>query len=386
MHLSRLVAALFAATACLSAQNNLVGFLHNTMIGATTRGAATFHACQQIGRFDNGDYRSWGAPGPNGNSVNGFRFNLQDQYDTSVETYNLHFYGEDPLAPHYPNMQSTQLPGTNALLTLGPFNSPGGAVAGPAAWFITITFATPLVLPNNQDVFAAVEFAQSAVNPVTNNPWPDDGLSVQINLGLNPNFPAPQTNTYDLPGPGLIGSGATNNSYGMAHDLLNSTFGYGGARQYAMDFLVAAPAPRGVMATITNQLSYPISNTAPGTASFFSGLHPHVAVRSDNVSYIYFGAAAGDLVFYMAGFNFQTPALALNLFAAGATGTVCLDITNNVVLGFNVASGTGVDAFTILFSQAQRPLVVGLDLVMQGIALNPTTGVLSGGPCGKQRN
>lgn len=386
MHLSRLVVALFAATACLSAQNNRVGFLHNVSVGATTRGSAGANACQQIGRFDNDDYRSWGAPGANGNSVNGFFFHLQDQYDTSVETYNVHFYGEDPINPHYPNLQSTQPPGTNALLSVGPFNSPGGVAAGPAAWFVTITFTTPLVLPNNQDVFAAVEFAQSAVHPTLNLPWPNDGLSVQINLGLNPNFPAPQTNTYDLPGPGLIGGGVTNNSYGLAHDLVNSTFGYGGARQYAMDFLVAAPAARGVMAAITNQLSYPISNVAPGTASFFSGLHPHVLVRSDDVSYIFFGAAQGDLVFYLAAFNFQTPALALSAFLPGALGMACLDIANNIVLGFNIGSGSGVDAKTIQFAPAQRPLVVGLDLVMQGISLNPTTGVLNGGPCGKQRN
>jgi hypothetical protein len=386
MHLHTLVAAAIATTACLSAQNSDVGFVFNVGAGATTRGAATFHACQQIERFDFGDYRFWGSPGPTGNTVNGFKFILQDQFDTSVETYNLHIYGEDPVNPHFPNMQPAQPPGTNALVNAGPFNSPGGTAAGPAAWYITITFGTPVVLPNNTDVFAGVEFQQSAVNPNTNNPWPDDGLSVQINLGANPNFPPPTTNIYDLPGPGLIGGGVTNNSYGMAHDVLSSTFSYGGARQYLMDFQVAPGVTRGVATAITTQANYPLSNNPPGTASFFSGLHPSVVVRGDNVGYTFFGANSGELVFYLAGFNFQNPALPLTAFLPGATGMACLDITNNVVLGFNVASGTGTDSFGITFSAAQRPNVQGLNLVMQALALNPATGILRGGPCVMQRN
>ena len=53
------------------------------------------------------------------------------------------------------------------------------------------------------------------------------------------------------------------------------------------------------------------------------------------------------------GWNRQTIRKGMHEFR---TGMACLDITNNVVLGFNVSTGSGQDSFVINWTASQRPL------------------------------
>jgi hypothetical protein len=74
---------------------------------------------------------------------------------------------------------------------------------------------------------------------------------------------------FDIPGAAPIAQ----TTYGGIHDLANSTISYGGRRQMAVDFRTPGNAA-GVATAVTNQGSFTVSNTLPGTSSFMSGLMP----------------------------------------------------------------------------------------------------------------
>lgn len=390
-----LTGATLALATSLSAQVN-AGFLFNVGAGATSRGAAAARPCQLLFPVPYESYRFWGdQTNPAGNTITGYYFFLQDQYAIVSEQYDVRFYGEDPANPHFPNFQPTQPVGTNELAHFGPFTSPASTTAGPAAWIITITFGTPLVLPNNQDVFSAVQLQQSgAANTAMTPPdWPNDGLSVQINLGVQPgtNF-----TVFDLKGARAVhdnGSGGsiTANSYGIVHDVTNSTFAWGGARQGMCDLIVPSTTIRSVVTAITNQTSYTISNAAPGTASFYSGLHPDAAAppfnggRADNSAQVVQGALAGEVIFWFAAFDFQNPAFPLSGFVPGAIGSVCVDLNTFVNLGLSVATGSGTDSNVITWSAPARAMMPGYNLAYQALVVDPVTNTLRGTPCGMQR-
>ena len=124
-----------ALAASLSAQNVAAGFTFNAGIGATSRGALQQNAGQLLFRFDNEDYRGWGDSNATTNTVTGMQFILQDQFDSTVEQYDVRIYGEDLTTPNpnFPNFAVNAPAGTNELLHVGPFNSPGGVANAPAA-------------------------------------------------------------------------------------------------------------------------------------------------------------------------------------------------------------------------------------------------------------
>lgn len=373
----------------LSAQL-LQDFYYNCATGATTRGGiAGASQVQVVMRFDSEDYVGWGNPVLSGTpavvtgyEITGCIYVIQDQNDGTIENYNMHFYGEDPANPSFPNFTPASPPGTNAIASFGPFPSPTTGTSTISAWQVTQNFATPLVRPANQDFFAALEFPG-------NGAWTADGLSHHINLGVSANFPSPTVNTFDLKGPALISGGVTN-TYGLSHDVTNSAFGAAGPRQYRWQFIVAAGVGRGVVTTETNQGTYPISNVAPGTASFFSGLHPDASSspanpgRVDDVNFVYFGAGAGDLLVNVLAFGFATPELAFANVLPGSTGVLCLDLATMTTAGIAISAGTGVDSFRLAFNPAQRGFLLGLTLAQQVVAFTPAL-VGTASPCAMQR-
>lgn len=400
MHKTLFVGAIVASSLSLLAQQE-AGFYFNVATGATTRGAAADRASQQITRYDAEDYVGWGRPVISGGQVTGYEITgmtyvIQDQYDGTLENYWVHLYPEDTTTPNpnFPACTASQAAGTNAYASFGPFTNATTGTNTVSAYIYTTTFATPVVRLPGLDLFCAIELSPSAINPNTNQPWTSDGLSVHISLGTNPNFPPPTTNTFDLKGPGLISGGLTNTSYGMAHDLVNLTQAYGGPRQYRIVPIVgtaAAPVVRGVVTATTNQSSYPLSNAQPGTASFFSGLHPDASAspanpgRADDSGYTMFGAGGGDLLFVLAAFpNALSPVVPLTNLYPGASGVACLDLFSNTTLGFTVANGSGTDSFPIVWPTFGRQFLTGA-LSYQAIGLNPVTLSLYGFPCGTQR-
>src|SRR5262249_50863282 len=174
------------------------------------------------------------------------------------------------------------------------------------------------------------------------------------------------------------------------HNPAAGTLAYGGARQGQVDFLMTSTAGRGVVTAQTNQTSLTSSNALPGTASFFSGVHPDAATpplnggRADTPSYVVRGPPAGTIVFFLIDFGSSPLPLPLSTFVPGSTGTACLPLGSFQTLGFAIASGSGQDTFTLNLSAGARTLIGGLSLVWEGVSLDPVANVLHGGPCGAQ--
>ncbi|MBK8101234.1 MAG: hypothetical protein IPK26_29485 [Planctomycetes bacterium] len=400
MRLSLLAAGTLLSASSLVAQVN-VGFTFNVSVGATSRGAAAERACQLLARFDAEDYRGYGVePGtsttnPTWRDLAAYTFILQDQYALAggQEQYDFRLYAEGA-TPELPNFLASDPVGTNEIVHFGPFTSPvGGTTADPrGAWFVTIGFGAPVAVPPLLDIFPSVELqASQALNTAAVPPyWPNDGLSVQIALGVQPgaNF-----TVFDIKGPGLISGGNTANSYGLVHDVPNSSLAYGGARQVFADFQTTSSLQGQCVAT-TSQASYTISNLAPGTASFYSGLHPDPAGiqnggRTDDLGFRVVGAQPGELLMYGVDFSFDNLNLPLSVFYPGpvgfpTTGMACLPLTLQIV-SLGLAGGTGVDFFQLSLNATSRPFAVGLNLAWQAYTFNAGTGALRGSPCGMQR-
>jgi len=219
--------------------------------------------------------------------------------------------------------------------------------------------------------------AELPANPL----WTADGLSIQIILG---NALASPFTTWDLPGAAPI----SQNSYGLAHDVTNAAFSYASRRQIWVD--LRSNGANAVGTAITNQTAYTISNVAPGTAGFLSGVHPDAASppnnsgRVDDISFCVFpdNLAVGSLVFKLGAFAFQNPMLPLSAFLPGSTGMLCVPPTA-ANLGFQVEAGVRLD-YTITIPALVRPTLAGAQFVFGAIALNPATLTLTGLPCVRQ--
>lgn len=354
------------------------GFTYNVMPGATTRGAMAANAGELMFRVDWEEYR--GLDG----TINGLQFIMQDQdvVATPGQPYQLYLYSEDPANPDFPNFAPGTTPGTTALggavgLTGPTVVSPNSTVVGAA--LITVTFATPITTNLTTDLFVSFNLPADPL-------WPNDGLSVQISLGINPNFPPPATNVFDLKGAAPVAQ----NSYGLVHNLATSAFSYGGARQGMVDLMVDQASCVGT--AITNQPTYTLSNASPGTASFFSGLHPDGASppvtggRVDDIGLLYMdpNLPAGSPVVFVADFNFLPVALPLSNFVPGSSGVACLTpALQTLTLGF-AAAGTITAQNLINLPAASRPFLVGVQVTFSAIGFNATAGTLRGGSCVKQ--
>ena len=348
-----------------------VGFNFNVAPGATSRSGINT-AAELMTRIDFDDYRGLDE------TVEGFQVIMQDQdvATTPGELFDFFMYDEDPLMPEFPNIPGGSAPGTNAIVSLlglaGPAApSPGSATVGAA--ILSVTLTTPANIgPISSDLFMSFSVPAAPA-------WPSDGVSVQINLGINPMFPAPAPNIYDVPGSAPIAQ----TSYGVVHDVVGGGFSYGGPRQLMADLLSSDPS--GVVTAITAQTNYPLSNAAPGTASFFSGLHPEASPgRGDNIGYVYFDSSLspGSPVFFLGDFDFFQFPLALSAFVPGAVGWACVPQSAQV-LSLQIAAGPQVEN-VITIPTAFRSLITGQNFVFDAVAFDAVTGQIRGGYCGKQ--
>lgn len=139
--------------------------------------------------------RSFVGIGENGAgcTVSGLRFLLQDQDGSSPELYR----------PVLRAAAATNGPPGAELVTLAPVQTPVAA-AGPVAWEITVTFATPVSVPCTGGLFMGASLA-------TNAAWPADGLALHgasyawpgapfPNVGDQPRATAPVLGWYGIAG------------------------------------------------------------------------------------------------------------------------------------------------------------------------------------------
>jgi hypothetical protein len=375
---SVLAGVLSASAAVCHAQAHAHGLTFRVDAGSTTRGALSVQAGELIARIDFEEFRGFDG------SLDGVQVTLQDQdvLGTPGELFDLFVYAEHAQNADFPAFAAGTLPGTTALggaLGIpGPTQlSPNSATAGAA--LITVSFATPLQLTVTTDLFLSVALPSAPG-------WPNEGLSVHAGLGSDPGFLPPLVNVYDLKGQVPVAQG----SYALTHDPVAAAFSYAGARQLLLDVLTDQAS--GVATAVTNQTQYPVSNAAPGTASFFSGLHPDIvappqnAGRADNVGYVFSdpGLTPGSVIFFLADVDFApVHNVPLGSFLAGSTGTACLP-SGFQVLGLTFAAGPQA-SYVLAIAPGPRAILRGAAIVFDAIALDLTTSLLHGGTCVKQR-
>lgn len=330
------------------------------------RGAFLSAPGSLIARFDHDDYVGWGRTTPiaNRRAVLGVTFRSEDADGSTPESWSVNLYTEDTVSAGFPDVRT-------ALASVGPFTNPTRP-AGVAAFTHTLTFATPALVPADRDVFVGV--ALSAANL-----WPADGHAVQCVLGHPSRWPQ-----YDQTGPAPI----QNQGYGLAQNAQGFLF-YNTTRQLLIDLLCAAPGS--ACTAITNQPNYPISNAAPGTGSYLSGLHPDAANppmntgRADDIGFVFLAnnLPNGTPVAFLTDVGNFGPEFPLSLFVPGSVGVFCLNQATVVtsVIGFLSA---GQASHVIQIPAAFRPRLGNLDLLQQALALDPIGNTLHAGPCGRR--
>ena len=359
---------LFLLCCCLVAaavpSQQAVGFTYRVTASGASRGSLGANAGEILQRIDHGDYRGWAtdANWQNDHVMTGLRYTIQDQESASSEVYDLVFRTENPGLADFP------LAGAPAAAITGLTLPPA---CGTNAWVVTVTFASPVHLPKDREVFLGF-----GVQPAP--AWPLEGVSLWVSLG-------------DLPGPRPVGQG----SYVLVRTSAGA-YQYQGPRQLIVDVL--ANVPGGVAMAVTNQTSYPPSNTPPGTASFYSGLHPDArtipahAGRADDIGYTFFDNSLppGTSVFFgvtLAGFNPAKSFWANYGFPVlpASVGQECILAANWFTLWVGATDASGVANYTWSLTAAQRTVIGGLDIVWQGIAVLPPPLVFRAGPCARQQ-
>ncbi|HLQ36200.1 MAG TPA: hypothetical protein VK348_00260, partial [Planctomycetota bacterium] len=224
------------------------GWLHQVVPSVASRGTLLGANGTLFTRIDHDDYRGFcKVPfSPGVHAVTGVHFFAQDQDGSTPESFSLRLVGESRTLANYPDP-------AHVFLATGPFALPIAA-AGPVAFELTVGFATAAQVAANEDLFIGFDLGPAG--------WPADGFTIQALLGLVIRYPI-----RDLPGAAPIAGGG----YGLFLDPATGTLSYNTSRLLLAELLGGGPA--GIATTVTNQIDFPISNTAPGTASFFSGLH-----------------------------------------------------------------------------------------------------------------
>lgn len=359
-----------AALACLILAPALVsqqplGATFRTQASTASRGALVSARGTLVARFDLDDCVGWGATTstPNRRVVRGATVQLEDKNGATPETWTLVVYGEDPAAPGFP---ATGTP----LRVAGPFST-GQRPTGLARWTETLVLPAPLEAPADRDLFVGVVLAAAPT-------WPSDGLAVQCVLGAPSQWP-----TYDQPGTAPIQHG----SYGLAIDANGQRF-YNSTRQLLIDLLTDAPG--GSCTAITNQASYPLGGTAPGSGGYLSAAHPDATTparqtgRADTPGFALLDPALpnGTPVFFLldiGAFGTEQP---LAAFVPGSVGVSCLKPPSTLVASLGFAAN-GTAAIQVPLNTGQRTWLRGLPLLYQGVALTNGT-LLRASPCLRQ--
>lgn len=365
--IARLVPPLLAAAvACFAATaQQPLGATFGLTASNASRGGLLSAAGTLYARFDRDDCTGWGLSSSvaNAREIRGVRFVSQDQNGATPEQYWITILTEDPAVPGYPDP-------TQVLGSFGPFTHAATA-PGPATWTNTHVFPTPVLVPANRDVFVGVRVTAAPL-------WPSDGHSVMCTLGI-----LSQWSIYDRPGAAPIQHG----SYALTADASGTLF-YRNTRQLLIDLLIDGPG--GAATAITNQSTYPSSNTAPGTGGYLSGLHPDARLpsatpgRLDDLGFVYLDPAlpTGMPVFFLADIGNLGAEVRLDLLIPGSIGSACLS-PNALVIGYGLQfAGQCYHAFPLPTSL--RPTIAGTNLLQQGLALDPSF-AMRASPCLRQQ-
>jgi len=344
-----------------------MGLLNRTDTSFTSRGSTTgpnTNPSFAFVRIDQEHYGGWGIDPANlgMRSIQGVHVFLQDQIGSTPETFGVTIYGEDPAAPDFPEITT-------------PFGSMTGVpVAGTAAgaqvFDVLVTFATPMQVPVGMDVFPAIELPQPA-----GNTWPADGLSVHALY-----YGSTTSGLFDEPGASHPTASVYGNS-GYHVPVLSVGPTYTTTpRQWKIEPILLGAT--GVACTITNQVSAPLSNTAPGSSSMASGLHPDATNpplnmgRVDDIANRWYRSSAtdGTLVLFFIDLGPLGLEIPANLLVPRSTGVACLNtVTAEFVgIGFTLA---GEASHVIQIPAAVRSGLAGLSVSHQAAALNAAGGV-----------
>ncbi len=370
MHPFASFVSLLALAASALAQATL-GITDNVTSMASSRGSsslANFNPVTVWNRIDKEKYAGWGYTdaNPGFRTIRGMRYTLQDQDPTTQESYSLVFFTEDPARPNYPLV-------TAPVATVGPLPMFTASTSTPAAWVITTSFATPVLVPANADVFFGVEL------PTPFNANFTDGMSAHMVAGSVGHAGG----LADYPGASApVGLG-----FGGYYEATTQTLVYSAPlqRQYLFDPILEVG---GVALTQHYGDSLHLAaNNYPGTGCMFSSQYPDSASpslnpgRADDLAMSWASAVAdGTLVVFLADVAVTFgPEQPLSAYAPGSTGALCLNAQSMMVLGFSSTQG-GKSAYQIVWGAAVRPLLPGLPLVQQGIAFDAANNRLVAGP------
>jgi hypothetical protein len=369
MHPFASLIALAALAAPALAQATL-GITDNTNAMLSSRGStavANFNPVTVFNRIDREKYAGWGYSdaNPGFREIHGVHYILQDQDASTAESFSVVIYTEDPARPDYPLVAAP-------IATIGPL-SWGGIGSGIAAYQITTTFGTPILVPAGADVFLGITLHTPFNATLT------DGPSIQLTIGV----PNSSTGQADLPG----GSAPAGLTFGGYYEATSQTLAYSSPllRQYYIDPILQT----GGVALVQHygDALHPAANTHPGTGCMFSSQYPDSsspsrnAGRADDIAMSWAANVPdGTLVFFLAdvslGFGPEVP---LSAYAPGSTGALCLNAGSMTVLGF-ATTQTGLAYYQIVWGPAVRPYLPGLPLAQQGIALDAANGSFRAGP------
>ncbi len=338
------------------------GFFYKCSPGGSGRGVTG--QSTELLRIGKLDYRGWGVSStdPTSHIFYGIQFVVQDQLCLTRETLTLVGYEESSSKPHYPDTSKMFFGGVKVTLPPG---------FGAKAFLVTAVFNTPAKVKVGQDVFIGATLPPAPIPYI-------DGLSIHFVRGVTYS-----KNDYDLAGPGLPSTKPLN-CYGHT---LSSTRNDPVEVQWHFDPLLKTAS--GVATATTNQSRYTVSAKKPGTASFFSGLHPDAASppknagRMDSVGFrILDKDLANDPVVFFYSTNFSIG----NLFFGGLDGCVCIDITKMQIAGMKIADSNGEAWIHVDLGPMGNPirrLIRGAKIVWFAIGIDKN--LLRASPCAMQR-
>jgi hypothetical protein len=371
------LAAGLLAVAAASQTYQTAGFYFNVATSANLTNSSPTSPTRMLARISNADYRDWGVHSdfPTKHDIRGVSLVVQDSDGSTGEVFTIQGFGENPAAPTLPDPADNFLNSANITI-------PPGA-PGVAAWLYNLTFATPALADIGEDVFLGI--GQPAIVA------PANGLGVHCVLGAVVGTFA----VYDLPGAGMP---ATPPSYAVSWTGTAAPGHVTTKVQLRVDPFLDEMS--GVATAVTNQTSFVISNTPPGTASFFSGLHPDAASppknagRADDVGFRVEDAdLAGQPIIFFIDADFSATPAGLFLPGAASRGTFCGNAALLMTMGVGVGStpsGTadpfgGRAAFNVSLPPAVRVGLQGVNVVWWALGLKLPAGDLYGSPCAKQR-
>jgi hypothetical protein len=384
------LAAPLAIAAAVPAQNfPLQGFLFNfdrPTVAAGVSYVTRFGTAaeEHLNRIDRDDYQEWGVNASGQIQIQGFMGWIQDNDDTTRESFGLVGYNEDAANPNFPALA------TRVLNITGIQMPPTGSPPGGVFYEMLGTFTAPVNFARSGDVFLGVSVpALLSGTPVFDGLW----------TGAVSNIPFAGVTVFDQPGPrGAPNAAIAQNTYVCY--VVNNTARYvpvtatQGAEMLACDWHLGSGMAGGVALARTNQTSYPPSNAPLGTASFLSGLHPDInGLNSGRADDIGFGvtvhnaqAPLGSPVFVLMAFGpFASGPLPIT--SIGGTnnpetrGNICIDFTTAATFLTTTATGyltnTGEAQIVVPLSARVRSIINGMpspvDLWWQGFVLDATS-------------